>query len=70
MEAPSAKAPAADEPHVFSRRVESASVPGRTYLVEVNLHTRRGQCGCPGYMFGGGCRHVDEALEYAAAPPE
>ena len=65
------EASTADEPRVMSRRVQSASVPGRAYLVEINLDTRRGMCECPGYLFRGRCRHVSEMLEeYAAAPPE
>ncbi len=65
------KTSSTDEPRVMSRHVRSASVPGRTYLVEINLDTRRGQCQCLGYLFRGRCRHVSEMLdEYAAAPPE
>ncbi|MDE0266645.1 MAG: hypothetical protein OXK17_06465 [Thaumarchaeota archaeon] len=52
-------------PRIASRRARSASTPGLTYLVEVNLDTGFGSCECPGYAFRGRCRHVDEARQDA-----
>ena len=45
---------------IASRTVRSASTPGLTYLVEVNMETGFGMCACAGYEFRGRCRHIDE----------
>jgi len=46
---------------VYTSHAGSASSPGRTYKVEVNLDTGLARCECDGYRYRDRCRHIEEA---------
>ena len=44
-------------------KVKSESNPEKEYTVRVFEDTREVRCDCPGFIFGGHCKHIQQVLE-------